>query len=61
MATVYLARDLKDDRPVALKVLRPFSRNLMLVRHTQREEPALGFSFLRESAVLPMLSRVVSL
>ena len=60
MATVYLARDLNDDRPVAVKVLRPFSRNLMLLRHTQREEPGLVF-LLAGKRRPPDVVRVVSL
>jgi serine/threonine protein kinase len=53
MATVYLARDLRHDRPVALKVIRPDRRSLVGSERFQRE---IGFAArLQHPHILPLL------
>jgi TolB-like protein len=53
MATVYLARDLKHDRPVALKVIRPELASLVGSERFQRE---IGFAArLQHPHILPLL------
>ena len=53
MATVYLARDLKHDRPVALKVIRPDRGSLAGSERFQRE---IGFAArLQHPHILPLL------